>query len=135
MICCINNPNAYICTFCKRWSFIDGAFSLWVSLTLQTHHVDSTLKRCGNGRFHVVSTWNPRGVFVGKENCFQKTKVTETGLSDFHKLISTFLRLHFLNLKRFITEIIKNLMSKSFSKTLKTQTFISIQTTQTIIMN
>ena len=32
---------------------------------LQTHHVDSTLKRCGNGRFHVVSTWNPRGVFVG----------------------------------------------------------------------
>ena len=32
---------------------------------LQTHHVDSTLKRRGNGRFHVVSTWNPRGVFVG----------------------------------------------------------------------
>ena len=24
--------------------------------TLQTHHVDSTLKRRGNGRFHVVST-------------------------------------------------------------------------------
>ena len=33
--------------------------------TLQTHHVDSTLKRRGNDRFHVVSTWNPRGVFVG----------------------------------------------------------------------
>ena len=32
---------------------------------LQTHHVDSTLKRRGNGRFHVVSTWNRRGVFVG----------------------------------------------------------------------
>ena len=30
----------------------------------QTHHVDSTLKRRGNGRSHVVSTWNPRGVFV-----------------------------------------------------------------------
>ena len=27
--------------------------------------MDSTLKRCGNGRFHVVSTWNPSGVFVG----------------------------------------------------------------------
>ena len=26
--------------------------------SLQTHHVDSTLKRRGNGRFHVVSTWN-----------------------------------------------------------------------------
>ena len=33
--------------------------------TLQTHHVGSTLKRRGNDRFHVVSTWNPRGVFVG----------------------------------------------------------------------
>ena len=28
------------------------------------HHVDSTLKQRGNGRFHVVSTWNPRGGFV-----------------------------------------------------------------------
>ena len=34
---------------------------------LQTYHVDSTLKQRGNGRFHVVSTWNPRGVFV--ERC------------------------------------------------------------------
>ena len=33
--------------------------------TLQTHHVDSTLKRHGNDCFHIVSTWNPRGVFVG----------------------------------------------------------------------
>ena len=31
---------------------------------LQTHHVDSTLKRRGNGRFHVVSMWNPHVVFV-----------------------------------------------------------------------
>ena len=29
--------------------------------------MDSTLKRRGNDRFHVVSTWNPRGVFVGKK--------------------------------------------------------------------
>ena len=35
-----------------------------MSLSQQTHHVDSTLKRRRNGRFHVVSTWNPRGVFV-----------------------------------------------------------------------
>ena len=46
------------------------------SVTLQTHHVNSTLKRRGNGRSHVISTWNPRGVFVGKtfksllSNCF-----------------------------------------------------------------
>ena len=31
---------------------------------LQTHHVYYTLKRLGNGRFHVVSTWNTGGVFV-----------------------------------------------------------------------
>ena len=31
-------------------------------------------------------------ILTNKESCFQKTKVTETGLSDFHKLISTFLR-------------------------------------------
>ena len=34
--------------------------------SLQTHHVYSTLKRCGNDRFHVVSTFNSRGVFVRK---------------------------------------------------------------------
>ena len=32
--------------------------------SLQTHHVYSTLKRRRNGRFHVVSTRNTRGVFV-----------------------------------------------------------------------
>ena len=30
-----------------------------------THYVDSTLIRGGNDRFHVVSMWNPHGVFVG----------------------------------------------------------------------
>ena len=36
-------------------------------------------------------------ILTNKGNCFQK--VTETGLSDFHKLISTFLQLHFSRLK------------------------------------
>ena len=35
------------------------------STTLQTHHVNFTLKERGNCRFHIVSTWNPLGVFVG----------------------------------------------------------------------
>ena len=35
--------------------------------TLQTHHAYSALKRRGNGSFHVVSTWNTRGVFIGNE--------------------------------------------------------------------
>ena len=34
---------------------------------VETRNVDSTLKPRGNGRFFVVSTWNPRGVFVGSE--------------------------------------------------------------------
>ena len=38
-------------------------------------------------------------ILTNKESCFQKTKVTETGLSDFHKLISTFLRSQFCRLK------------------------------------
>ena len=32
---------------------------------LQTQHVYSTLKRRGNDRFQVFSTWNTRGGFVG----------------------------------------------------------------------
>ena len=38
-------------------------------------------------------------ILTNKESCFQKAKVTETGLSDFHKLISTFLRSQFCRLK------------------------------------
>ena len=38
-------------------------------------------------------------ILTNKGNCFQKAKITETGLSDFHKLISTFLRSHFSRLK------------------------------------
>ena len=33
------------------------------STSLQTHHVDSMLKRRGKHRFHVVSTWNLRNLF------------------------------------------------------------------------
>ena len=37
-------------------------------------------------------------ILTSKENCFQKTKVTETGSSNFHKLISTFLQSYFSQL-------------------------------------
>ena len=33
-------------------------------VTLQTLQLYSTLKRRENERFHVISTWNTRGVFV-----------------------------------------------------------------------
>ena len=38
-------------------------------------------------------------ILTNKESCFQKTKVTEKGLSDFHRLISKFLRSQFCRLK------------------------------------
>ena len=38
---------------------------------VSTGHVYFTLKRCGNDRFHVVSTWNTRCVF---RNTFMKSK-------------------------------------------------------------
>ena len=37
----------------------------FVRTALQTYHVYSTLKQHGNDCFHVVLTWNTRGVFVG----------------------------------------------------------------------
>ena len=60
-------------------------------------------------------------ILTNRGNCFQKAKVTETGLSNFYKL------------KRFITEIIKDLMQKSYSKTLKIHTSVLIQMNQTTI--
>ena len=38
-------------------------------------------------------------ISTNKESCFQKTKVTETRLCDFQRLISTFLRSQFCRLK------------------------------------
>ena len=51
--------------FHEVYLFCYSMFCYGTSISLQTHHVDSTLKRRGNDRFHVVLTWNPRGVFVG----------------------------------------------------------------------
>ena len=39
--------------------------SVIISWNYETFHVYSTQKRRGNVRFHVVSAWNTRGVFVG----------------------------------------------------------------------
>ena len=45
--------------------WLAASWSQQQEIALQTHHVDSTLNRRGNDRFHVASTRNPRGVFVG----------------------------------------------------------------------
>ena len=41
------------------------AISIMTERSLQTHNVYFTLKRPGNDRFYVASTWKTRGVFVG----------------------------------------------------------------------
>ena len=51
-----------ITSFCRLYPLTQILMGLHASL--QIHHADSTLKRHGNDRFNVVSTWNPRGVFV-----------------------------------------------------------------------
>ena len=46
-------------------SFVESVdFIFYNYTTLKTYHLCFTLKQRGNGRFHVVSTWNNRGVFV-----------------------------------------------------------------------
>ena len=60
----INSRSAFTFILCLHVKWTKTLMGCY--LTLQTYHVDFTLKRCGNGRFHVVSTWNPRGVFAGE---------------------------------------------------------------------
>ena len=74
--------------------------------SLQTHHVYSTLERRGNDRFHVVSTWNPHGVFVGLQ-------VTSSLI-----LIFTSTRIFFAHLFAGITAKCSNYL-RHFSSTLK----------------
>ena len=50
----------------KTWS---SSWTTKLKPSLQTLHVYSTLKRRGKGLFHVISTWNTRGVFVGMLVC------------------------------------------------------------------
>ena len=55
-------------------------------VALQIRHVYATFKRRGNNRFHVVSTWNTRGVFVGYfliMRCHQKKVFEMSRLSFF----------------------------------------------------
>ena len=64
-----------------------------------SHHVDSTLKRRGKDHFHVVSTWNPRGVFVG---------YTVNTLAKLNRSLS--IKVKHLNLRKMLQPL---LMSKS----------------------
>ena len=68
-----------ICTDDPKFNVPQG--EIW-KLTLQTHHVYSTLKQRGNDRFRVVSTWNTRGAFVGKVSRKLKTLVTGRKVSN-----------------------------------------------------
>ena len=74
---------------------------------LQTHHFYSTLKRRGNSCFHVVSTWNTSGMFVGR---LQEFTIIITSL--FFLLLSqcfmyfSLLMMYMLHLLRFVNFIL-----------------------------
>ena len=51
LIWCTNNPNADICPFCERWSFIWRWFSLWVSLRRKT----TLKKQLQNNTFVIIT--------------------------------------------------------------------------------
>ena len=74
---------------------------------LQTHHVYSTLKRCGSSCFHVVLTWNTRGVFVGLISKIALLKswvavlknYSTPGISTFHTRYKTTSTTHCLTIR------------------------------------
>ena len=65
-------------------------------------------------------------ILTNKESCFHKTKVTETGLSDFHRLISKFLRSQCCRLKpkKIYYRNFKYLNEKNFLQKIKNIDFI-----------
>ena len=62
LITAINLPNCWKIFLPK----FDVSIPRLLKAGLKTHHVYSTLKRRGKGRFHVASKWNARGVFIGR---------------------------------------------------------------------
>ena len=61
-----------VCSHRKQISYVPKQTQIFTYF-LQTPHVYSTLKRCGNDRFRVVSTQNTRGVFLG----FRKQQIIQ----------------------------------------------------------
>ena len=60
---------------CLRTAFLWTTTSETLQVSLQTYYVYSMLKRRANVRFHIVSTWNTRGVFLGMFLNLQKNKI------------------------------------------------------------
>ena len=79
---------SFICFTCVKLLFYKKKYFLWEEengcggrMTLVPYHlVYFTLKRRGNGFFHVFSTWSTRGVFVGLRlsNAPEKTMTCST---------------------------------------------------------
>ena len=65
-------------------------------------------------------------ILTNKPQSFQITNVTETGMSDYRKLITAFIKFIFLVLNRkiYITVVIKTSMKKNFSVMLRRRIFL-----------
>ena len=96
----------FVCTYnmCTWHTFMRMYIEIYINvqyiyiylytISLQTLHQYSTLKRRGNGRFHVVSTWSTREVFVGMDMYMYKYWKIEIGC-----FIKLKLNLYKMNLK------------------------------------
>ena len=67
-------------------------------------------------------------IMTNKPKVFQKTRVTETGISDYHKLVSTFFKSHYSRLKPKVSYYgnYKNFDEQRFLNDLENTNFISI---------
>ena len=65
----------YLCNFWTTSEMLLINCEVIINFLLQTRHVYSTLKQRGNNCFHVVSTWNTFGLFVGMRFLIQKLEV------------------------------------------------------------
>ena len=86
---------------------------------LQTHHVYSTLKRRGNNHFHVVSTWNICGVFVGLGVNFSPG-IQRNLLEMIWKSSEVNWEIYYANLKIYLPDWPKNIAGVAFLYPLKT---------------
>ena len=63
-------------------------------------------------------------ILTNKSRSFQITNVTEAGVNDCHKFITTFMKSHILNHEMSIIVVISTSMKKNFSVTLKKRIFL-----------
>ena len=104
LICCINNPNSHICTFCKHWSFIWRCFypvSILKGINFRGNWFSRILRVFDNftkisfreNYWWLCNSWNSRKLIPTKWKLFvrEKKQFRKIGCCvKFHQLCSLF---------------------------------------------